>query len=206
MDRADRFLDGVSRRRLLEAGAFATGMGLVGGFSGGAVALPEDWEDRSLKEQLRIVRQVTTPYKRLGEMGRAGYVSSNIPLFCSEGYHFDEVSLWNELDPEQPGSLFYVFGESGKLSLGGAEFLLITDIENPADTPDLFNDEDEPLHSPPLRGTSEEAGWHLITDPATGFAVWDLHVWVHERNPLGVFSLPNPRFADMPGCVPLELD
>lgn len=44
----------------------------------------------------------------------------------------------------------------------------------------------------------------LIEDSATGMHIWDLHVWVHERNPEGVFSLPNPRFANVPGCVPLD--
>ena len=205
MNGVGRFMDGVSRRRVLRAGAFATGAAFLGGGSGVALALPSGWSDLSLKEQLKAVRKATIPYKRLEEMDRAGYVSANIPLFCSEGYHFDKVSLWNELDPEQPGSLFYVIDEGGKLKLGGVEFLLHTDLGDPGPKPDLFNDEGEPPNGSPLLGTSEEEGWHLITDPATGFAVWDLHVWVHEKNPLGVFSLPNPRFADMPGCVPLEL-
>lgn len=210
MNGVNRFIGDVSRRQLLKTGAFATGVALVGGASGSAVALPADWEELSLKEQLRVVRRATTPYKRLEEMDAAGYVSANLPLVCSEGLHFDKLSLWEDgvLDPENPESLFYMVNDGGKLVLGGAEFILVTELdendEPVAPKPDLFNDEDEPLDSAPLLGTSEADGWIPIVDPATGFAIWDLHVWVHEKNPLGVFSLPNPRFADMPGCVPLE--
>jgi hypothetical protein len=77
--------------------------------------------------------------------------------------------------------------------------------EDPVDPmPDLFNDESEPLERPPLGGTAEADGWNLFRDPTTGVVFWDLHVWVHERNPEGVFSLPNPNYADIPGCVPIE--
>lgn len=202
----NRFPGSVSRRQILKTGAFATGAALGGGVSGAAAARPEDWEGLSLKEQLRVVRRATTPYKRLEAMDEAGYASSNLPRVCSEGLHFDKLSLWEDgvLDPERPESLFYMINDGGKLRLGGAEFILVTDLENPDPKPDLFNDEGEPPNGAPLNGTSEADGWHLIPDPATGFAIWDLHVWVHERNPEGVFSLPNPRFADMPGCVPLE--
>jgi hypothetical protein len=177
MNGANRFVGGVSRLRLLKTGAFVTGMGLAGGGTASAVARPSDWDDGSLREQLNVVREATAPYKRLAAMNPAGYVSPNLPPICNEGLHFDDLSLWEDgvLDPEHPESLFY-----------------------------MVNDEGEPLDGKPLEGTPEADGWHLIPDPATGFAIWDLHVWVHERNPAGVFGLPNPRYADMPGCVPLE--
>lgn len=201
----------VDRRRLLKAGV-ATSAIAAGGATGLATAtsVDEGWDDLSLDEQLRTVRKATQPYGRLERMDEAGYASAPIPLVCREGYHFDNVELWEsgELDPENPQSLFYVVDGNGTLGLGGAEFVLPTELDEndePVDPkPDLFNDGTEPLEGDPLRGTPEEDGWILIEDPASGLHIWDLHVWVHERNPDGVFSLPNARFADMPGCVPLD--
>lgn len=200
----------INRRRLLEAGIATTAIA-AGGVSGIAAAEPseDDWDDLTLRQQLNAVRKATNPYKQLENMGDAGYVSSPIPVVCSEGYHFDKLPLWDDqLDPERPESLFYMVNEGGKLKLGGAEFILITDLDENGDPvdpmPDLFNDEGESLERPPLRGTAEADGWNLFRDTETGTVFWDLHVWVHERNPEGVFSLPNPRYADIPGCVPLE--
>lgn len=202
----------MNRRRLLQAGIATSAIAGRGG-TGLASARPldEDWDSLSLREQLRIVRKATQPYKQLRNMARAGYVSSPIPLFCSEGYHFDNLALWEtpEVDPRRPEALFYMLRDSGKLTLGGAEYIVVTELDeqgNPLHPkPDLFNDETVSLDGDPLNGLSEADAWHLIVDPASGLVIWDLHVWVHEENPEGVFSLPNPRFADMPGCVPLEL-
>lgn len=201
----------INRRRLLKTGLATTAIS-AGGFSGITTArlADEEWDDLSLKEQLKVVRKATQPYKQLEEMANAGYVSAPLPLVCSEGLHFDNIPHWEtpELDPENPESLFYMLNDGGKLKLGGAEFIVVTELDENGDPvdpkPDLFNDESVPLESDPLRGTREEDGWTIIEDPATGLVIWDLHVWVHETNPEGFFSLPNPRFADMPGCVPLE--
>lgn len=209
MGKYERFVDSVSRRKLLKASAVAAGVGLVTG-SGSALATPTGWDDLPLKQQLSVAQRATKHYKHLDAMDEAGYVSASLALLCSEGYHFDNETLWesNELDPERPESLFYMLHRNGKLSLGGSEFIVVTELDEegePVDPkPDLFNDDDEPVDGDVLRGVSEEDGWMLIEDPATGLVIWDLHVWLHEYNPAGVFSLPNPRFEDMPGCVPLE--
>ncbi|WP_440008358.1 hypothetical protein [Halomicrococcus sp. SG-WS-1] len=200
----------VNRRRLLKAGVVTATIAAAGGGPGTAIARSTDWDDTTLTDQLKVVREATQPFKRLENMADAGYVSAPIPIVCSEGLHFDNAALWEkgELDPENPQSLFYMVDENGKLELGGAEFILPTELDENDDPkvpkPDLFNDESEPLEGDTLRGTPEEDGWILIEDPGTGMHIWDLHVWVHERNPEGVFSLPNSRFANMPGCVPLE--
>lgn len=205
---AEDHLD-INRRRLLKAGVLTGSIAATGGVSRIVTAQSTDWDDLTLHKQLNVVRSATQPYKRLENMGEAGYVSAPLPVLCSEGYHFDKIPLWDgQLDPERPESLFYMVNDGGNLKLGGAEYILITDLDENGDPvdpmPDLFNDEGEPLESPPLRGTAEEDGWNLFRDTTTGVVFWDLHVWVHERNPEGVFSLPNPRYADMPGCVPLE--
>lgn len=201
----------IDRRRLLKTGIVTTTIA-AGGVSGLVTARSseDEWDERPLDEQLNVVREATQRFEQLETMAEAGYVSASIPLVCSEGLHFDNAALWEsgELDPENPQSLFYMVDEGGRLDLGGAEFVLPTELDEDGDPevpkPDLFNDESEPLEGDPLRGTPEEDGWILIEDPATGMHIWDLHVWVHETNPEGVFSLPNRRFADMPGCVPLE--
>lgn len=202
----------INRRNLLRAAAGTTAVASLP--ASGATQKAHHsgtWNELSLTEQLRVVRKATQPYQKLDNMAEAGYVSSPIPLFCSEGYHFDNLANWEtpELDPRNPESLFYVLNEAGRLKLGGAEFIVVTELDENGDPvdprPDLFNDEGESVDDDPLRGISEEDGWNLIVDPGSGLVLWDLHVWVHEYNPDGVFSLPNHRYADMPGCVVLEL-
>lgn len=194
----------MDRRRLLKAGAVTAGLAAVGVVPGtAATATPSDWDDLTLREQLNVVRDATRPYKRLGEMAAAGYVSPPLPLICGKGYHFDNLDYWDKtLDPRHPESVFYVFNESGTLTLGGAEYILVTDTDangDPVDPkPDLFNDESKPLDDEPLRGTSEADGWVLFED--AGVTLWTLHVWVHERNAEGVFHPDNARYAEMPGC------
>mgnify|MGYP006302454035 FL=1 len=200
----------IDRRRLLKSGVVTASIAAAGGVPRTVTARSTDWGDLTLNEQLDVVRKATQPYKQLENMAEAGYVSAPIPLVCSEGLHFDNPTLWEqgELDPENPQSLFYMVDESGTLNLGGAEFILPTELNENDDPkvpkPNFFNDKSEPLEDDPLRGTPEEDGWILIEDPGTGMHIWDLHVWVHERNPDGVFSLPNSRFSNMPGCVPLD--
>lgn len=199
----------INRRQLLKAGVITGSIAATGGLAETVTARSTNWDDLTLRQQLNVVRKATQPYKRMENMDKAGYVSAPLPVLCSEGYHFDKITLWDsQIDPERPESLFYVVNEGGNLTLGGVEYILLTDLDenqNPVDPmPDLFNDEDEPLERPPLRGTREEDGWNLFRDTTTDLVFWDLHLWVHERNPEGVFSLPNPRYAGMPGCVPLE--
>lgn len=199
----------INRRRLLKTSVVTASLAAAGGVTGNVTAREDDWDDLTLRKQLNVVRKATQPYKMMRNLDEAGYVSIPLPIVCSEGLHFDNLENWETpLEPEHPESLFYVVTDGGTLKLGGAEFILLTDVDGSGDPvdpkPDLFNDEDEPVEKPPLRGTTEEDGWHLFHDTATGVTFWDLHVWVHERNPEGVFNLPNPRYADMPGCVPLE--
>ena len=194
-----------SRRRLLKVGIATAGLAASGGAAGTVSARSRGWDDLSLTKQLQVVRHATRQYKRLQAMDDAGYVSAPLPLVCGLGYVFDNLTLWNDtLDPRQPESLFYVLNDGGKLQLAGVEFILVTDRDDAGDPvdpmPDLFNDESVAPEEAPLRGTTEEEGWVLVDDPASGVTLWVLHVWVHERNPDGVFNPRNPRFEAMPGC------
>lgn len=195
----------ITRRRLLNAGIATAGIAAAGGAAGTVTAQPTGWDDLSLHEQLKVVRDATRPYKRLRAMDEAGYVSTPLPLVCGLGYVFDNLEFWEDpLDPRNPESLFYVLNSGGKLKLAGVEFILVTDRGadgSPVDPmPNLFNDEGVSPEDALLRGTSEADSWILIDDPASGLTLWVLHVWVHETNPDGVFNPRNPRFEAMPGC------
>lgn len=197
--------NGSNRRSFLKA----SGVALLGSPTGRqqeTTTQADSWETLSLAEQLERVRETTAPYKQLDAMAADGYVSST-RLYCGLGYFFDKASILEQPpQPPQPGSLFYVLSADGQLTLGGAEYFLITnkdDEGNPTDPkPDVFNDEDEPLEEKPLAGTREADGWALVDDPASEKLIWALQVWVHLDNPDGVFSHRNPNFNEMPGCVP----
>lgn len=202
----------ITRRDVLKAGGAGVALAVGGGLAGAVAATPVGWDDRSLEQQLKYLRTRTKPYRKLSAADRDGYVSAALPLYCGMGYHFDKESAWegeNAPDPSTPGSLFYALNEADRLVLVGVEYLLITELDadgEPKDPmPNVFNDEPENVDEKPLYGTAEADGWELITDPATGFTVWDLHVWLHEDNPLGVFHPTHPAYDDLPTCVPLEL-
>lgn len=202
----------VTRRDVLKTGAASVALVVGGGLVGSVTATPAGWDDRSLEQQLRYLRTRTRPYRKLSAADRDGYVSAALPLYCGMGYHFDKESVWegeNAPDPSTPGSLFYALSESDRLDLVGVEYLLVTELDGDGEPndpmPNVFNDKPENADEKPLYGTTEADGWELITDPATGFTVWDLHVWLHEDNPLGVFHPTHPKYADLPTCVPLDV-
>jgi hypothetical protein len=203
----------ITRRDTLRAGALAATVAVGGSLVGFARAVPDDWDSRSFDQQLRYLRARTHRYRRVSAADADGYVSAALPLYCGVGYHFDKESAWegeNAPDPDTPGSLFYVLDDNDELRLAGVEYLLVTELDEegePVDPmPDLFNDEQTDVEADPLFGRSEADGWELIVDPATGFTVWDLHVWLHEENPAGVFTHTHPSYEDLPTCVPLDLD
>jgi hypothetical protein len=85
------------------------------------------------------------------------------------------------LDPKQPELLLYEVKPNGKLRLVGLEYFKVDADQNLAtagDRPSLFG---RPFDGPML-GHSPGQPIH-----------YDLHVWLWERNPNGMFVLPNPN-------------
>ncbi|MFC4357532.1 hypothetical protein ACFO0N_06150 [Halobium salinum] len=199
---------GVDRRSLLRTGALALAFGVAG--AGGGVrqvaAQPDWWGELTLIQQLREVERLTRVYRRVDAAAADGYESAALPLVCGVGYYFDNAARWADdaVDPTRPESLVYALAGE-RLRLAAVEYAVATEVDadgNPTtEPPDLFADGETPVDRSPLSGLREVDGWGLVVDGE--FAYWDLHVWVHETNPDGVFAYRNPRYAGTPGCVPV---
>jgi hypothetical protein len=85
------------------------------------------------------------------------------------------------LDPNRPELVLYELKPNGKLRLVGVEYFIADADQNLAttdDRPSLFG---RPFDGP-------MAG-HFPGQPAH----YELHVWLWERNPNGMFAFPNPN-------------
>ena len=206
----------INRRTLLKVGALgAVGGGLAGSNAsakpepvfGSASDDADDWDSFTLSKQLDTVRAATEQYRDLAAVEEDGFETPPLPLLCGAGFHWDKVNRWDqEIDPEKPESLAYVL-EGNTLVLGAVEYIFMTELvggEPVDDPPQIFNDDNELLNQEPLMSTPESEGWELVEEDDLVF--WDLHVWVHQPNPKGVFHHTNPDYEDMPGCVPIEGD
>jgi len=88
------------------------------------------------------------------------------------------------IDSLRPELLLYVPKENGKLRFVGVEYMRRAADQTPpidsSDKPSLFGvpfDGPMPEHAPGM-------GWH-----------YDLHVWIAEANPSGVFAAFNPALS-----------
>ena len=100
------------------------------------------------------------------------------------GYHYVNLSLaMRPADPMHPAVLVYVPGRDGRLTLGAAEWFKVDedqDLSTDGDRPTLFH---RPFDGPML---GHEPGMPTH---------YDLHAWLFEPNPKGVFQPWNPRVS-----------
>lgn len=137
-----------------------------------------------LKRQLKVVERATKRYQRPEEAAADGYENTGI-LSCSHGFSYGKGESFDaEVDPRDPDIITYLLSNK-KLELGAVEYVVGPDCE----PPNLFNDEGEDVEK------TEKEGWIAFPQGTS------LHVWVHERNPDGVFAPRNPEFSEMPGCI-----
>lgn len=165
----------------------------------GAAAVPVA-ADSGLHRELAAVRSATARYNSPRRAYEDGYVAfdhdGNPVAFedvvdeaesvCGMGIHFINMGLVGTVDRTKPQVLAYgVPGDSGLL-LGAVEYIVPKAGEYATSPPDLFAHDDG----------SED--WHE-DEPFPG--VWSMHVWVHTKNPDGVFNATNPRGHFFPdGC------
>jgi hypothetical protein len=141
-----------------------------------------------LGAQLNDLRAATARYHAVEQAEQAGYVGER---FCVSsplggmGYHYVNPSLMADdaIDLLQPEILVYAPKENGKLELVAVEYwkrdadqLLFTS----GDRPVLFG-----------RGFDGPMPGHNATMPVH----YDLHVWLYEENPSGMFAAFNPNVA-----------
>jgi hypothetical protein len=100
------------------------------------------------------------------------------PTDGAMGEHFVDPGLLLDggaLDSRRPEALIYEPMRNGGYRLVGVEYVvLFSDAPESGPAPTLFGENFMPNNSP-------------------GFNLWALHVWVWQRNPLGLFAPWNPR-------------
>lgn len=150
-----------------------------------------------LKGELAEVRSATAEYNDPETAYADGYVVPGeegvIPLedvtekghaVCGMGYHFVNGDLLGTVDRTQPQVLAYGVDDDDNLILGAVEYIVPKGGPFEDSPPDLFDHDD---------GGEE---WEEGPLPDS----WSLHVWVHNRNPDGVFAPLNPREQFRVGC------
>ena len=144
--------------------------------------------DGPLPPELREVRAAVARFHSLEQAERAGYVRGSpceASVAGAMGHHYPNPALMadREIDPLRPEVLLYLPDGNGNLKLVGVEYWmrdadgsLLTDDDRPS----LFG---QPFDGP-MRGHNPFMPVH-----------YDLHVWVAEENPNGVFAQWNPTIS-----------
>jgi hypothetical protein len=146
--------------------------------------------DGPLPAELQEVRAAVARYHSFAQAEQDGYtIRAGEPCVRSPlgtmGVHANNAALMADdaLDPLRPEILLYVANESGSLKLVGVEYWKADADQNLAtsdDRPSFFGQQ----FQGPMPG-------HNPTMPIH----YDLHVWVAEDNPSGVFAQFNPALA-----------
>jgi hypothetical protein len=143
--------------------------------------------DGSLSPELTAVRAAVARYHSVAQAERDGYFAAS-PCEASPagtmGIHYINPALFGPgNDPSRPEILLYVPNVDGSLKLVGVEYFQVDadqDLATDADRPSIFG---RPFDGPML-------------GHAPGMPIhYDLHVWVAESNPAGVFSMWNPAIS-----------
>lgn len=170
--------------------ALAVGVFVAGVGSGGA-GKPQPVEaqgDDPVGKQLAAARAATAKYQRVEQALAAGYVPDG---FCvgspagAMGDHYVKFDLLTDgiLDPEKPEVLLYMPGANGIRRLVAVEYF------KPDADQNLATSDDKPsLFGQPFDGPMEG---HTPTMPIH----YDLHVWLWENNPAGMFAQFNPSLT-----------
>lgn len=168
----------------------ATGMALALLLSGPVLAQPQSPD--SLPPDLKSLRAALDKYQDPILAVHDGYFST---VGCVEypkpgapgqvpypaggmGVHLFNVSLMGKLDPMKPQVLVYK-PEGGKLRLVAVEYFIPLTPETKT-RPSMFGH--------PFDGPME--GHHPLMPH--GLTHFDLHVWLWEKNPAGLFAPTNP--------------
>jgi hypothetical protein len=148
--------------------------------------------DFNLHKLLREVRKATAPYTDLQAALAAGYTKFpdqhgdcvDQPGEGGMGIHYVNPALVGdtELDPLRPEFLVYKPGANGKQELVALEYVVFAPLW------DALQPQPPVLFGHPM---------HLVRTPnryGTEMPFYELHVWLWERNPNGLFNDWNPRF------------
>jgi hypothetical protein len=155
-----------------------TAVGLVAARDG---SLPADWQE---------VRAAVARYHSFYQAARDGYTIENEPCVAEPGLGTMGIHAINPaliadpaIDPLRPEILLYAPRANGELELVGVEYM------RPDADGDLTTDSDRPFvlgvpFDGPMPGHTPVMPVH-----------YDLHVWVAEENPAGLFAPFNPAIT-----------
>lgn len=140
-----------------------------------------------LPDDLARVRGALARYNSLEVAARDGYVPGSP---CEEtsagamGIHYINPSLFAPgIDPLRPEILLYLPDQNGNLKLVGVEYFSPDADQNTStddDRPSIFG---QPFEGP-MAGHAPRMPIH-----------YDLHVWLFEANPAGLFAASNPALS-----------
>lgn len=137
-------------------------------------------------DDVQAAKAASARYHSLKRALADGYVRSSpceqIPGLGGMGFHYVNPALIMDsaLDPTRPEILLFAPKKNGKLKLVGVEYFKVDADQN------LASDDDRPsLFGQPFDGP--------MPGHAPGMPVhYDLHVWLWQDNPSGVFAPWNP--------------
>lgn len=150
------------------------------------VASAATGEDADAKQIRAGLRAVTARYNNIDHAVADGYAPTHecvaIPGLGGMGYHYVNVEhlLDGVVDPDRPDVVLYASDSQGRLRLAAVEWYAVDPDQ------DLTTDHGRPsLFGQPFDGP--------MPGHAPGMPIhFDLHAWVWEDNPTGLFSPWNP--------------
>jgi hypothetical protein len=143
-------------------------------------------------DDLRAAKAVTAKFQSFKQALRHGYTVAGEPCVPpagprspAMGIHAINPALMADpaIDLQRPEILLYIPGKDGKLRLVGLEYWKADadgSLATSTDRPSLFG---QPFDGP-MPGHNPAMPVH-----------YDLHVWVWENNPLGMFAMVNSNLA-----------
>lgn len=140
--------------------------------------------EKSRHAQLARAYQATEKYRDEARAIRDGYARTDQCAYSSEGgmgYHYVKEAHVNSTDPAKPAALLYEAGPGGERRLVAVEYVTIDrdqDLATDPDRPRMFG-----------RGLNGPMAGHEPGMPNH----YDLHVWLHKKNPKGLMADWNPR-------------
>lgn len=172
---------------------------ILGTLTIGAVAA----RDGALPTELRAVRAAVARYHSYDQALAAGYSAAGEPCVSSPagtmGFHALNPALLQSgaIDPLRPPILLYVPGANGSLKLVAVEYFAVALANTESGPAPWFGSAPPPLgffnaapsifgqtFNGPMAGHNPQMPWH-----------YDLHAWVVEQNPSGVFAQFNPALS-----------
>lgn len=143
-------------------------------------------EEDVFVEGVAQVRKATAAFHVMDRACAAGYAPflgrTSEPGEGAMGHHFVNGELISDtvVDALRPEALMFASGPQGKMRLVGVEYIVFQDAwdaEN-ASPPSLFGEHFHLVPSPNRYGVP---------------AFYELHAWVWQHNPIGMFEDWNPR-------------